>query len=216
MSWLDWANLAIDAWGTKEASDSADKGTQANVQGQQSAIDEQRRQFDLTQQNFAPWLAAGSDALGKQTAFLNGDMSGFQNAPDYKYARSEGLDSIDNRAAARGGLFGGGNTRDAITFGSGLATQNADNYWNKLSGLSNTGQGSATNIGQFGANAANNIGNAYNNMGRARQSGYNTNANLWSNFGQNAVGGLNDWYANNSTKNGGGTGWYLGNNPGKG
>jgi len=187
MSWVAVGAAAVTVVGGYMSNKSANGAAKdaANAQGQmsQAAIDEQRRQFDLSRADQAPWLAAGTDALGKQGAFLNGDWSGFMNSPDYKYALSQGLDTIDHRAAANGGLFGGGNTRDAMRFGSGLATQNADNYWSKLSGLSGTGQNSAQNLGALGANMATNIGNQYNNAGNARASAYQqigqNNADFW-------------------------------------
>lgn len=196
MSWLDWAQVGAELWGGYQANKGNKDAAKASQAGEQAGIDEQRRQFDITQQNIAPWLRTGGNALEAQNAYLRGDMSGFQNSPDYKYALDQGLNAIDHRAAARGGLFGGGNTRDAMTFASGLATQNANSYWDKLAGLSNTGNTSATNLGQFGAGMANNIGNAYGNIGNARASsyinrGYNnaamgTNlANIFQNWGKN-------------------------------
>lgn len=102
------------------------------------------------------------------------------------------MGAIDSRAAARGGLFGGGNTRDAMKFASGLATQNADNYYSKLTGLSQTGYNTGNSLGQFGANMANNIGNAYQQQGNNRASAYGqigwnnaqTAANLGNLYGQ--------------------------------
>jgi hypothetical protein len=201
MSWSDWAKLGAELWSSNQANKGNKDAANAVQAGQQSGIDEQRRQFDLTRQDMAPWLSAGTDALGKQTAFLNGDWSGFQNSPDYKYALSQGLDSIDHRAAARGGLFGGGNTRDAMTFGSGLATKNADGYWNKIAGMSGTGNASAANLGSLGASMANGISGAYSNMGNARASsyfnrGYNNAAagsnlaNIFQNWGSRDSGDI--------------------------
>lgn len=46
------------------------KAAAAQVQAAQMAIDEQRRQFDVTQQNFAPYLASGTSALGGINALL--------------------------------------------------------------------------------------------------------------------------------------------------
>lgn len=48
----------------------AKKAADAQVQAAQLAIDEQRRQFDTTQQNFAPYLGAGTGALDQISALL--------------------------------------------------------------------------------------------------------------------------------------------------
>lgn len=216
MPWGAVAAAVVGAYSASQSNKAAKDGANAQAGASQAAIDEQRRQFDIAQQNQAPWLAAGTDALGKQGAFLNGDWSGFMNSPDYKYALSEGLNTIDHRAAANGGLFGGGNTRDAMRFGSGLATQNADNYYAKLAGMSGTGQSSAQNLGTMGMNMANNIGNQYNNAANARASAYGQVANNNSQLAAGVGGMFNNWYQQNSSRNGGGTGFYFGNNPGKG
>ena len=43
----------------------ANKAADAQVRAAQLAVGEQRRQFDTTQQNFAPYLGAGTSALGQ-------------------------------------------------------------------------------------------------------------------------------------------------------
>ena len=216
MPWGAVAAAVVGAYSASQSNSAARRGADAQADASQAAIDEQRRQFDLSRADMAPWMQAGTDALGKQSAFLNGDWSGFMNSPDYKYALQQGLDTIDHRAAANGSLFGGGNTRDAIRFGSGLATQNADNYWAKLAGLSNTGNSTAGNLATLGANMATNIGNQYGNAANARASAYGQVANNNSQLAAGVGGLFNNWYQQNSARNGGGTGFYFGNNPGRG
>lgn len=43
----------------------ANKAAQAQIKSAEMAIGEQRRQFDVTQDNFAPYLGAGTSALGQ-------------------------------------------------------------------------------------------------------------------------------------------------------
>lgn len=202
--------------GSRQAKKGGDKAANATLQGTKLGIDEMRRQYDLSRGDTLPFLQFGQSAIPKQQAFLNGDWSGFENSPDYKYALAEGLGAIDKSAAARGGLFGGGNTRDLTRFATGLATQNADNYWNKLAGVSGMGQTAASGLGALGANMASNIAQNYNTGAAARASAYqnagNINAGMWTGL----AGGLNNWYQQNSARNGGGTGWYLGNQRGPG
>jgi hypothetical protein len=187
MPWGAVIGAAVSLYGASQQNKATDKGAKAQEHASQAAIDEQRRQFDLTRGDMAPWLQAGTNALGLQNNFLNGDFSGFQNSPDYKYALQEGIGSLDHSAAAHGGLFGGGHTRDLTRFATGLATQNANGYWDKIAGMSNTGNSTGTNLGQFGANMATRIGDQYNNMGQARQSAYqqraDTNAQLAGSLG---------------------------------
>jgi hypothetical protein len=203
MSWAMVAGAAITVVGGVISSKQANKGNKAAAAGQQASIDEQRREYDQSRQDQLPWLQAGQDALGRQQAFLNGDMSGFENSPDYKFALDQGLKLSDRSAAARGSLFSGGHSADLMQLGQGLAQQNANDYWNKLAGRAGQGMTTAQNLGGLGANMATNIGNAYANIGQARQSSYNNNAQLtagafgqMSNLAQNYLARRNGGYYN--------------------
>lgn len=205
-------SAVIVAAGTAYAANEQGKAAKAGQKGAQQSIDEQRRQYDQTRQDQMPWLQAGNWALDEQKKFLGGDWSGFQNSPDYKFAVDQGFKGLERGFAAGGAMGSGGADADRIALGQGLATQFSSNYWSKLAGLSNTGQATANNLGTFGQNAANQIGNEYGNMANARASSYAANANAFA----GVAGAFGDWYGANSKRNGGGTGWYLGNNPGKG
>ena len=181
---MPWGAVVGAVVGGVLQNNAANKASKAQQKAADQSVAEQRREYDLTRQDQMPWLQAGSNALGLQQNYLNGDWSGFYNSPDYKYALDQGLNSIDHRAAANGGLFGGGNTKDAMTFASGLATQNANNYYSKLAGLSQTGSNTAQNLGQLGMGMANSIGNAYTNAGNARASAYQQQGDNWSGLAQ--------------------------------
>ena len=214
--WGAIIGAAVSFLGNRSANKSNEKSAQASTEAQLKAIEEQRRQFDLSRGDYKPFMDAGYDSINDQNAFLKGDWSGFQNSPDYAFALDQGTKALDRSAASRGRLYSGGYGEDLTRFGQGLATQNADNYWAKLAGRAGQGYSATSGLAGLGANMAGNIGNAYGNIGQARASsfanqGYN-NAAMYSNLG-NLFG---QWYGNNSARNGGGTGWYLGNNPGRG
>ena len=61
----------------------ANKAAAAQVQAAQMAIDEQRRQFDQTQQNFAPYLGAGTGALQQINALLGISTPASEGRIDY-------------------------------------------------------------------------------------------------------------------------------------
>ena len=147
-----------------------------------TAAAEQARQFDLARQDQRPWLEAGQNALGRLNAVNDGDYSGFMNSPDYQFAMDQGIRSLDRSAAARGGLFSGGADADRMQFASGLATQNLNNYTNRLSSIAGLGQNSAQSLGSLGANAAGNIGNARMAAGQAQGAGYAGMANSLGNL----------------------------------
>lgn len=164
------------------------KAAGAQQKAANQAIDEQRREFDLTQQNNAPFLQAGQNAVNLQQQYLNGDTSGFDQSPDYQFAVQQGTKQLDAGAAAHGNIFGGGADADRIALGQGLATQYANNYWNKLAGMAGQGQTASAQNSAMGANAANNIGNYQIGAGQARASSYANTANAIGNLGNQFAG----------------------------
>jgi hypothetical protein len=212
MAGFDWGSLigaAVSAYGAKKANSANNRGTGAVVAGQQSAIDEQRRQFDLSRGDQAWWMTAGRGALGQMQALNSGDMSGFHDSPDYQYALDQGMKLSDRGAAAHGSLYSGGHSADLMQLGQGLANGNYNNYYSRLSNMAGQGQTTAANLGSLGQNMAGQIGQAYGNIGNARQSsfgmnGYN-NANLYSQAG----GAFNQWYQGRQNNQFGGAGSPL-------
>lgn len=168
----------------------------ANAQGQaaDAATAEQRRQYDQTRQDNMPFLEAGYGALNRQNQILAGDYTGFESSPDYVFSRDQALQSQERGAAARGGFMGGGADADRMTLASGLANQNLNSYWNKLAGQTNQGQVTAGNLGQLGANMANNIGQNMIGAGQARASSYANTANQWGNALQQGAGAFAQYY----------------------
>lgn len=193
------ATVVVGAYSADQQSKAGKAGAAAQQAASNAATAEERRQYDQTRQDQLPFMEAGYDSLRRQTAALNGDLSGFENSPDYLYARDQGIQSLDRSAAAKGGYTGGGADADRMTFASGLASQNFNNYWDRLRGRAGQGQGSAQNLGGYGAQMAGNIGNNLMNGASARASSYANTANAWGNFGQQAVGAFNQWYGNRPT-----------------
>lgn len=154
-----------DAW-------SANKAAGAQKDASKKSIAEQKRQFDLSRSDQMPWLQAGSAALGQMQALNKGDFSQFYQSPDYQFALDQGIKGLDRSAAARGRLYSGGYGQDLTQYAQGLATQNYGNYYNRLAGLSGTGQTTATNLGSLGQNYANAFSRQQQNIGDARASAY--------------------------------------------
>jgi hypothetical protein len=194
---------------------SANKQSQAGKAGaaagsrhaSDAATAEQQREYDQTRQDQLPWLQAGQDALGKQANFLNGDWSGFMNSPDYKFARGSGnQDFRPRRGIAHGALNSGGHSADLVQLGQGLATQNADNYYNKLAGRAGRGQHDRAEPRRSRRNMANQIGQNGMNGANARASSYANTANAWGNYSNQLAGMVGQYYGNRNTTNSGQ--WY--------
>lgn len=216
MPWGIAAAAVVGAYSANQQSKAAKKAAGAQSRAADAATEEQRRQFDLTRQDQQPWLQAGQSALTQMQALNSGDFSSFKESPDYQFAFDQGLQGLDRSAAARGSLYSGGHSADLMKFGQGLASQNYNQFYNRLAGLSGTGQTTASGLGTLGQQYANNVGqigmNNANNMASSYQQGANANSQLAGALG----GAFNNWYSRNSANNGGGTGWYIGNKPGKG
>lgn len=151
----------------------------AQVDASQAAIDEQRRQFDITQANYQPYQAAGSAALTQQQALLG--LSGqdaqqqaynqFTTSPGQQFLQERAQKNLLRNAAAIGGL-GGGNVRNALVEqGVGFAQQDFQNQFGRLGQLAGQGQAAVSSLGGIGANTAGNIGNLQQASGQARASG---------------------------------------------
>jgi hypothetical protein len=157
MSWIMVGSTAVSVVGGAIARNQQNKG----AQGAANAItDEQRRQYEQTRGDLSPYMDFGKQAIGGLGALNAGDYSGFMSSPDYLFASQQGIGNLDKSAASRGSLFSGGHEKDLAQFNQGLAGQFLGNYRNSLFDQAQMGQSAATNLGSFGANAADRIGNA--------------------------------------------------------
>ena len=144
-------------------------------------------------------LRPRSDKFGSFMDYFGAED--FQKDPGYDFRLQEGQRALERSAAARGNLFSGATGTALTRYGQDYGSnefKNAYNRWNtdrdklfnRLSGIAGTGQTSAQEIGQWGMNTGQNVGNAYatgiQNAGAARASGYTGVANA-------ANAGLNAW-----------------------
>lgn len=134
--------------------DSASDASGIQAQATQAAIDEQRRQYDQTRTDLAPWRQAGGSAENRIAALLGigprndansryyGDLnerfhvSDFMSDPVVKlglrYGLQEGRRGINNMAGASG-MLNSGNTLKALTrFGQDYAGSQAQNAYNRF------------------------------------------------------------------------------------
>lgn len=193
MSWGAVAGAAIGVIGGALSNKGAKQGARAQQDAQMASIEEQRRQYDQSRADMMPWLQAGQGGLRQLNRLAAGDFSGFHESPEYAFTRDQGLQSLERGAAARGGMYSGGADADRMRFASGLASQEYGNHWNRLAGLAGVGQATAGNLGALGANMATNIGNAYGNIGNARASAYQQQANTNAQMVGAVGGAFNNW-----------------------
>lgn len=140
-----------------------------------------------------PWVDAAKPALDRLSAGIapGGEfakkftMADATNMPAYRFALGEGLNAIENSAAARGGLLSTNALHEATKFAEGTAAsfQNqAFNQW--LAQMQQTLQPIEA-LAQIGGNMAGQVGDAYGNAalaaGNARAGGIVGSANAWGN-----------------------------------
>lgn len=159
----------------------------------------QKEIFDIQRGDFAPWREVGVPALGKINALAGmagpearqNAMADFRTDPGYEFAFGEGQRALERSAAARGRLLSGRTGKELVRYGTGMADQGYDRFYNRLAELAGVGQraseGASNAASGYGANAGNTMmtgGNALAQgvlgAGSARASGYIGAGNAWS------------------------------------
>ncbi len=146
--------------GANEASDAANEAARLGAEATGKAIDESKRQFDIGQENLAPWLAAGKSALTEQQNLmgLNGDSSSslasLQSSPGFQFRLKTGRQGLDASSAARGGMGSGKAATAASGWNQEFASDEYGKRLNQLAGLSGAGQTTGTTLANQGANFA--------------------------------------------------------------
>lgn len=190
----------------------ASKAAKIQAAAYQKGIDEQRRQFDVTQQNFAPYLAAGDSALGSTLDLLGlgaGGNAGQQSAidalkasPAFTSLFRQGQDTILQNASATGGLRGGNTGNSLANFGSDLLAQVIEQRLGNLGGLVNIGAGGVGQLGGLAQNNANSIANLLGQQGSSNATAaaapYAALQGFISQLGGNS-GGLSGLFSGNSS-----------------
>jgi hypothetical protein len=175
------AILGSSLLGSRSASKAAD--TQAAAADRAAQL--QQQQYEQTRADYAPWRAAGEQALNKLiplSEYQKFGMDQFQQDPGYAFRLSEGQKALDRSAAARGGLISGGALRAATRYGQDMGSQEYTNAFNRyqteraaqlnplqsLAGLGQTALGQTTAAGQ---NYATGAGNLITGAGAAQAAG---------------------------------------------
>lgn len=166
MSWVAVAGAAVGVVGSylssQNSADAASNAAQAQENAANQANATQLQIYNQTRQDLQPYNQTGQAALNQLGALYgigpNGTSSGaapnysaFMNSPDYQFALQQGTQNLDASAAAKGRLYSGGYGQDLTKFAQGLATQNLQNYENRLQGIAGMGQNAAAMQGSFGA-----------------------------------------------------------------
>jgi len=152
-------------------------GTQAA--SAQLGIDEQRRQFDLTQKLLGPYAQAGEGALSAQQALIGlagpdaqaAAIRQIEMSPQFTSIVQQGENALLQNASATGGLRGG-NTQAALAqFRPNVLSGLIQQQYQNLGGLTTLGANAAAGTGSAAMQTGANVGNLLQQQGAATAGG---------------------------------------------
>lgn len=123
-------------------------------------------------------------------------------SPQYQFTEEQGLEGLDNSAAASGGLLSGGHLAAILNYSQGLASQQYQNIYNNLMGVTSLGESAGAMVGNSGTYAGMGAGSSAMAAGNAAAAGTVGSANAYSNM----FGNLGFMYAMNPGMFGGTSG----------
>lgn len=215
MSWGAVAGAAVTAVGGYISSKNNKKANSSS----QGAYDQA---YLANTRNLQPYMDAGTGALNQLAQLNSGNYSSFNESPDYQWTQQQGLQALDRSAAARGSLYSGGQTADVLKYSQGLASQQYNNYYNKIAGLAGLGQSAASALtgvnnnyaNQTAATAQNNASNSNALVGLLSGVGSSLLGSYGSNARQSSYGGGNNLSSlyNMQSNTGQGSAYNFGNN----
>jgi hypothetical protein len=216
---MPWGAVAGAVIGGVAASDSSRRAANTQRDAARESNDQQWRMYQQNRSDMEPWRAAGQRGLNELMMGMGvgdpgrpggGDLvrrfgaGDFQQDPGYQFRMQEGMDQLENSAAARGGLLSG-NTLAALTrYNQGFASNEYQNAYNRftndqstrrnsLVSLAGIGRTANNQIGQWGQDMAARMGENTVDAGNAAAAGQIGQGNAWA----NAAGQIgNAWMQN--------------------
>lgn len=206
---MSFVAAAIGAAGAIGGALISSRGAKSAAESQQAstgqAIDEQRRQFDLTRDDFAPYRQTGVNALQQLAGDINRMPTSAEvmSDPGYQFGQEQGQRAIDRKIASMGGRVSGQAIKAAARFGTDYATagygaayQRRQDRLNRLAALAGVGQTATGSSAFAGQNSANNISGLISSQGDATGASQMAQGSIWGNaanqlgaMGQRAFGG---------------------------
>lgn len=213
MPWGVAVGAAVGLAGSAMQADAASDAADQQAASSAAAIAEQRRQYDLTREDYAPYRAAGTQALGQLQTEMNAPVTSadVMSDPGYAFGQQQGQQALDRKIAAMGGRVSGAALKaasryntDYATTGYNAAYQRRQDRLNRLASLAGIGQTATGSSAAAGSNAANQISGLISSQGDAQGAATLARGNIWANAG-NQIAAL---YGRNSSSGGGSSSGY--------
>ena len=180
--WGAAVGAAINAYSSNRASSAARKAGDADRAQQRLSLEEQKRQYDIGQENLRPYREAGGRGLETYEGMLEQDnlakWGGFsldqmQEDPGYQFRLQQGYQGLDRMAARGGNRFSGSRAIGLMQYGQQMGAQEfgaardrsfQDYQTRRGEGMFRLGQyANLAQMGQQASGAASNLGSAYAN-----------------------------------------------------
>jgi hypothetical protein len=168
---------------------SASKAAKAQKKAAAAQLAEQKRQYEQTRGDLAPWRQTGGNALDRVAGSLglNGQagydkaLAGYTESPYLAELVKRTGASVDASRAARGGLFSGGTAQEIADRTGQLYLGDWNNYLGRLDQTSQQGLNAVNSGAQLGQQSADNISNIQGNIGNINANKYANQSNIFSN-----------------------------------
>lgn len=180
---MPWGYVAAAAVGAAGSLGAASKQSKAA----ERAAGMSGGQYEQTREDLAPYREAGTLSLAELQRRMPEltqpfGMDQFQESPAYQFNLQQGQKAIEKAAAKRGTFYAPQTLQDLGKYSQGVASNefqnafsnyqtNMGNVWNRLYGLTGTGQNAAAQTGGFGAAATGQQGAYLTDAAAARAAG---------------------------------------------
>jgi len=115
---------------------------------------------------------------------------GFKTSPGYQFRLDEGQKGLDRNMAARGLLNSGARGKALTQYNQNVASDEFNNYMNRLSGGADMGMGAVNSTNQAAQVYGQQFGNSIANAASARASGYLARGNAVQSMVNNVTGAM--------------------------
>jgi hypothetical protein len=143
------------------------------------AIDAAKDASAASDARLAPWITAGTNALGQIDTLLK-NPSTLSSQPDYQFELSQGLNAAKNGAASRGMAYSGAQDKALTRFGQGLASTKLNDSFDRLARVAGLGAGPAQTSANNGLTLGSTIGAGDLYTGALIQQGINNTLGNWN------------------------------------
>ncbi|KQY81810.1 hypothetical protein [Pelomonas sp. Root1444] len=190
---MPWG-AAIMAVGTLASSAVQSSAAKKAVNAQQAATDtgmaEQRRQYDQTREDFAPWRDAGKTALTTLVEDMDKPTTtaDVMSDPGYQFGMQQGQRALGQRIAAGGGRVSGAALKAATRFGTDYAStgynsayQRKQERLRRLENIAGLGQTATGGTASAGTSTTNALTSLITSQGDANAGYHAARGGIWGN-----------------------------------